>query len=179
MTRIFSTHRLDIRKLESTDWEDFILMNTNKAVMEKIGKGEVKSLEEQKLDFDRFIQYYTLNTGMGVWAVNLRDQPIMIGAASLGEAKRMEELHIGYRLKQEFWGKGYATEIAQGLIQYGIHRLNQNKLGATTNLNNEASIRVLKKTGFILQHKILVDGVEMNYFIFENPQEPPSPKNIS
>lgn len=172
MKLVFSTDRLEIRQLIPQDWEDFLKMNMNHAVMEKIGKGEIKSIEEQRIDFDRFILHYILDTGTGVWAVNILGNSDFIGAASLGESKGMDELHIGYRLKEEYWGMGYATEIAKGLVQYAFEDLGIPKLGATTNLDNLASKKVLNKVGFEEQKPINRDGIEMNYFTLIDQNNP-------
>ncbi|MBR6802065.1 MAG: GNAT family N-acetyltransferase [Eubacteriaceae bacterium] len=61
-------------------------------------------------------------------------------------------LEIGFHLKKEFWGKGFATEAATAMIKYAFETLNKEKLFAGHNPKNEASRKTLKKLGFIYTH---------------------------
>lgn len=56
---------------------------------------------------------------------------------------------IGFHLRPQFWGQGYAAEAAQRVIDYAFHGLMAEKLFAGHNPNNTASRRVLSKLGFI------------------------------
>ena len=47
-------------------------------------------------------------------------------------------------------GKGYATEAAQAMIDYAFDHLRLNRLIATTEYTNAASIRVMHKLGFTI-----------------------------
>lgn len=49
--------------------------------------------------------------------------------------------------KKDCWGKGYATEAAQALIEYGFHHLNIPKIYACTTWNNTASEKVMERLG--------------------------------
>lgn len=57
------------------------------------------------------------------------------------------KLEIGYRLKKEFWGKGYATEVSKKLIQYAINSLDVSEVWALSMKANKASQKVMKKCG--------------------------------
>ena len=54
-------------------------------------------------------------------------------------------IEIGWRLKKEYWGNGYATEVACALVNKGI-QLNK-KIVARAMIENLASIRVMQKVG--------------------------------
>lgn len=55
---------------------------------------------------------------------------------------------IGFHLRPEFWGQGYAAEAANAVIDYAFNTLNAERLFAGHNPNNLASKRVLEKLGF-------------------------------
>ena len=47
-----------------------------------------------------------------------------------------------------FWGKGYATEVVRGIVQYGFEYLGLLKITADCYESNEGSKKVLLKAGF-------------------------------
>lgn len=58
------------------------------------------------------------------------------------------EYEIGFHLRPQFWGKGYAEEAATAVIGYAFSVLNADALFAGHNPNNAASAKVLRKLGF-------------------------------
>ena len=55
---------------------------------------------------------------------------------------------IGFHLRPQFWGKGYATEAAAAVIDYAFTVLKAEALFAGHHPNNTASSKVLRKLGF-------------------------------
>jgi RimJ/RimL family protein N-acetyltransferase len=66
----------------------------------------------------------------------------VIGACGLDGAK------LGYWIGIPFWGRGYATEAARGLIGHAFGDLGHMVLTARARISNPASRRVLEKCGF-------------------------------
>ncbi|MCD8144704.1 MAG: GNAT family N-acetyltransferase [Oscillospiraceae bacterium] len=58
---------------------------------------------------------------------------------------------IGYTLHNPYWGQGYGTECAKGLVQIGFEQLHLHRLEAHVDPDNPASKNVLRKTGFTLE----------------------------
>jgi RimJ/RimL family protein N-acetyltransferase len=57
------------------------------------------------------------------------------------------EIELGYRLRPDAWGKGYATEGAQALLSHALTRPGVRRVYAHALLSNPASLRVLEKIG--------------------------------
>ncbi len=56
---------------------------------------------------------------------------------------------IDYKLKKEFWGKGYGTEVVSSLIDYIYNTLNLDvDIQTDPNILNIASIKICEKCGF-------------------------------
>ena len=55
---------------------------------------------------------------------------------------------LGYWLAKSHWGRGLTTAAAQALVAYGFGTLGLRRLFATTDPENGASQRVLRKCGF-------------------------------
>jgi RimJ/RimL family protein N-acetyltransferase len=58
------------------------------------------------------------------------------------------EYEIGVHLCSKFWGKGYATEAANAVINYAFEVIGAKSLFAGHNPNNTVSKKLLKKLGF-------------------------------
>ncbi len=56
---------------------------------------------------------------------------------------------LGYDLIREHWGRGYMTEAVKALLDYGFLSLNLNRVEATVDPENQRSIRLLERLGFV------------------------------
>jgi len=59
------------------------------------------------------------------------------------------DAHIGYLLGESYWGKGYATELLKGLIDFIKHENKIMRLIAGVATNNIVSSKLLHKLGFL------------------------------
>ncbi|WP_354641779.1 GNAT family N-acetyltransferase [Kitasatospora camelliae] len=92
-------------------------------------------------------------------AVTLRAEagdPVPIGQAALTRDGETAGL-IGYALRPDRWGLGYAGEIAALLCGFGFERLGLHRLAARVDPDNTASVRVLTRAGFRLEGRIRED----------------------
>ena len=81
------------------------------------------------------------------WPIFDLDSDELIGCCGLRPHK--ENLYeLGFHLRPEFWGKGYATEAGHAVIEYAFHNLHTEALFAGHNPQNTASKKVLSKLGF-------------------------------
>ena len=93
------------------------------------------------------------------WRIILQDSAEFIGLAGMtlsNDKFRLGEIY--YKLLPEYWGKGYATEVAKNLILAGFDKFQLHKVEAGVATDNERSIRVLEKVGMTregLRRKIL------------------------
>ncbi|WP_326514475.1 GNAT family N-acetyltransferase [Clostridium intestinale] len=71
---------------------------------------------------------------------------------------------IGHAISNEYTGKGYGTQAAQGLIKYIFENTNTEMLNATVLTYNLASNNVIRKCGFRLIDKIEIEGKEYFYY---------------
>ncbi len=64
-----------------------------------------------------------------------------------GVVDGLRSAEVGYRLRREAWGKGYATEGVRGLVEAALNSLGFDRVQAETMTVNQASRRVLEKAG--------------------------------
>jgi len=95
-----------------------------------------KELENQKLH------------GMQYWPVFETATDDFIGCCGLRPYKQ-NILEIGFHLRPDFWGKGFAKEAASAVIKYAFAELSADALFAGHNPNNQRSKKLLLDLGFV------------------------------
>jgi [ribosomal protein S5]-alanine N-acetyltransferase len=88
------------------------------------------------------------------WPMFLRTTGELVGACGLRPRDPQRKvLELGYALRPEFWGQGFATESARSVIEYAFGRLGASALFAGHHADNAASRRTLEKLGFRFTHE--------------------------
>ncbi len=59
----------------------------------------------------------------------------------------IREWEVGWAVHPSEWGKGYATEAARAIMEWGFTELNIHRVVAFCHADNKASIRVMEKLG--------------------------------
>lgn len=99
------------------------------------------------------------NTGY-TFAIRNKEGQIM-GAIGLHD-REDDKAELGYWIGIPYWNKGYVTEAAKGIIDFGFDELKLNKIFATHFLHNPASGRIMEKIGMkkeaVLIKEVKKDG---------------------
>lgn len=91
-------------------------------------------------------------------AILRKDTKKLIGAAGIRIKSRTNaNADMGYTLRQDQWGQGFATEAARLLLNFGFLRLGLHRIWATAGPENRASIRVLEKIGMKFEGQLRQD----------------------
>lgn len=94
-------------------------------------------------------------------AVVARDTQTLVGFVRLGLASP-GTAELGYAIRHDAWGRGYATEAAAMMLDYGYQTLGLHRIQAACGPDNLASQRVLDKLGFQqegrLRHHVFTNG---------------------
>ncbi|HXG84938.1 MAG TPA: GNAT family N-acetyltransferase [Pyrinomonadaceae bacterium] len=141
------TERLVLKLYTEKDKSDFVNLFTDRIVMKHVGDGVMTIEQTENLWRKLFEKLYAENLET-IWAVFALCDSRYVGHASLRpRPTKPEDWEIGYVLKENEWGKGFATEIARRLIELGFDELNLPEVYATVDDDNFPSIHVLEKTG--------------------------------
>lgn len=158
------TERLILRPFTLKDVHASFKMNLDPDVSRYTGDGGVVSKEE----IERRIREHVLGDydthGYGRLAVELNNSPGFIGFCGLKYLPDINEVDLGYRFMQEYWGKGIATEAGNACLEYGFSTLRLSRVIATVLPANIASIMVLKKLGFEFETRTEEDGETVHQY---------------
>ena len=82
------------------------------------------------------------------WVIRLKDNNEIFGTCGLSlAAARFRMGEIYYSLMPSYWGKGFGTETAQFLVNFGFNQLHLHRIEAGVATENIRSIKVLGKIG--------------------------------
>lgn len=146
------TERLLLKLYGEADKDEFIRLFTNPDVMKYVDKGVLK-VEKAEMLWKKLIYDFYPQGFDTIYAVFEKQNARFIGNSSIRpRPSKKEDWEIGYVLKPEAWGKGYATEIARGLIKFGFEELKLPEVFATIDDDNLDSIKVAEKAGMSFLH---------------------------
>jgi RimJ/RimL family protein N-acetyltransferase len=146
---ILETQRLIIRKWRDSDLHDMAAINQNPQVMEYFPAP--KTFEETR---DFIIAHAGLYEQLGycAYAVELKDNHKFIGFVGLSPVGNDlpcgPAVEILWRISSKHWGKGYATEAAQAVIEHAFNDLRINELVTFTASANKKSEKLMQRLGF-------------------------------
>ena len=141
------TLRVELREFVPADLPDLVRLDTDPRVMRYIAAGRPAAPAAVASALARFIAYPRLYPHLGVWRASRRDTGAFVGWFAFKYAGRAPDIEVGYRLVPGAWGKGYATEGAAALVDYGFDDLDLGRIIGVTHPGNRASQRVLLKAG--------------------------------
>ncbi|MDG4827481.1 GNAT family N-acetyltransferase [Asanoa sp. WMMD1127] len=97
------------------------------------------------------------------WAAEERTTGRFVGWFALRPVggARSTVADLGYRLRREVWGLGYATEGARALVDKGFRDLGVEEIVADTMTVNARSRRVLEKAGLRFVRQFTTDWPEV------------------
>lgn len=146
------TERLILQQYSLSDKENFIELFTDELVMKQVDKA-VLTLEKAEELWKKLTEDFYPRGLDTIYAVFTKKDERFIGNASIRpRPEKKEDWEIGYILRSDEWGKGFATEIAKRLIAFGFDKLNLPEIFATIDDDNLGSIKVAEKAGMSFSH---------------------------
>jgi beta-phosphoglucomutase family hydrolase len=147
-TAILTTRQFIIRELEISDIPDLFRISIQPEVREFIEdfSDDLKIEEEKHSAYIKNIYRYY---GYGIWGVFLKETGQLIGRCGI-ERKMFdtEEIYeLGYLLRKEYQGLGYASQFVRDVLNYCFTALEIPKITAIIDKNNSKSIHLAERVG--------------------------------
>jgi RimJ/RimL family protein N-acetyltransferase len=162
---IARTDRLVIRRLRHDDLDDFYALCGDPVAMRYMGDGQPLTAEQTRKWIEVSLANY-IERGWGCFAVTTRDNNRLIGFCGFARpSDRPGVIELIYAFQPEQWGKGYATEAARAVIDFGFQHAGMIRIEATVNTENDPSKRVLEKAGMVWEKQETdEDGEVVEYY---------------
>lgn len=94
--------------------------------------------------------------GLGLNAMVLKDSDEVIGDCGciVQLVEEREQIEVGYHVRRNLWGNGYATEAARACMDYAFHQLGAQRVISMIRPGNLGSRRVAEKNGLACEKVI-------------------------
>jgi len=160
---IIETERLRLREFVEDDWRAVLAYQTDPLYLRYYSW-----TERTEADVRSFVQMFVEQQRVELrakyqLAVVLKESGQLIGNCGVRITQYARgEADIGYELDPRHWNKGYATEAARAMLDFGFEALNLHRIWAECVAENVGSARVLEKIGMRqegrLREKIYLKG---------------------
>ena len=132
-------------------------VNADPEVMEFINGGAPLTRVESRVMSDRVAEHWR-TYGFGLWAAIEAETGRMVGYAGLSHPSWLpgweRKVEVGWRLRRDAWGHGYATEAGLAAVDYGVDRLALRELISLIHPENRRSVAVARRLGLELRERI-------------------------
>lgn len=152
-----STERLLLRRWSREHARGLAAVNADREVMEFLNSGKPLTRVESAFVSDRVLEHWR-TYGFGLWAVEERDCGRMVGFAGLchplwfpAYARAVE---VGWRLRRDAWGLGYATEAGREALRVGLEERGFAEILAFVHTENHRSAAVAERLGMQLRDRV-------------------------
>jgi len=160
------TERLRLRAFRQDDFETYAAICADPEVMRYLGEGKPLGRSDAWRQMAMILGHWQLR-GYGLWAVEERATGALLGRIGFFEPDGWPDFELGWMLRREAWGRGYATEGARRAMAYAFTELGRDHLISLIRPGNDPSIRVAERLGETLRgqtelfgHPALVYGID-------------------
>lgn len=147
--KIAETKRTVIRELCAQDIDEVVKISREEHILKFVEDGRVPE-EEQKEKLLAYIDNIYSFYDYGIWGIFDRADGSLIGLISLDLLTDTEEAEyeIGFFIRKERLGRGFAKEAIETVINYARNKLSTSELIAVTDCENVPARSLLEKCGF-------------------------------
>jgi RimJ/RimL family protein N-acetyltransferase len=158
---MIETERLILRDWSEGDIGPFMDHTNTPAVMRWLGG--VRSEAEQQQAIARIMRWQE-ERGFTFWAVERKADGALLGFCGLKLADTpgspIEGMHeIGWRLREDAWGQGYAREAAIASLDFAFDTVGAERVVAITFAPNEASWGLMERLGMTRRPELDYDDI--------------------
>jgi RimJ/RimL family protein N-acetyltransferase len=153
-----STDRLWLRRFRTDDAASLYMLDRDPAVRRFVEDGVPPTLAGAAEMIDEWLAAYPPGDLFGFWAAIERASDDVLGWFHFRPSHDApHDPELGYRLTPSSWGKGYATEGSQALIDHWFRTGHERRVIAETMAIHVASRRVMEKVGMQLVRSFHAD----------------------
>lgn len=164
------TDRLYLRRFTLDDAEAYLPLLADPDVIRYVGEPPHTSVESaREVLRSRPLRDYEVH-GFGRMACIEKSTGRLVGFSGLKFLEDLQDVDIGYRFLPDCWGKGYATESAQFLVNHGYGALGLSRIIGLVQRENAASANVLRKVGLCFERIVRLENCAADLDLYATPR---------
>ena len=154
-----TTTRLRLRPLAAEDLDNLVALDADPEVRRHVDQPNAPTPAEVERTLPRLLARFGPAGEPAFWAIEPKEKGTFLGWLHLRPvAEHPDWFDLGYRLRREVWGRGYASEAAAALMHRAFTTLGAQRVVAHALEANAASRRVMEKLGMRLCERYLHRG---------------------
>lgn len=162
---MIETDRLFLRPLRGEDVDALVALHGDA----RVNRFVPAFSHEQAVERLASVERQWAERGHGLCAVELKSSAEFIGRVGLNYWETFDEVELGWILKAEAWGHGYATEAARACLEWGFATLDAEYFIAMIHPENTASVRVAERLGFTPLREDTLFGKPVTVYSLDKP----------
>lgn len=143
---VLETERLCFRPFTMEDLPMLIEQRADPDMNKYLGGPDLQNPEFLSKRIKFYISSWETH-GFGSCVMVWKESGAMIGSAGIQPLDGTDDIEVGYNMIKEFWGRGIGTEAARAWMDFGFRKKGLERIVAVAQLENEASIHIMKKLG--------------------------------
>lgn len=140
------TERLLLRQFREQDFEAYFQLFTDPEVRRFVGGGAEPTREEVWRHMAMVAGIWSIR-GYGQWAIEEKASGELLGRSGVWFPEGFPEIEVGWLIRRERWGSGFATEAGGEALRQAFALLGVTHVISLIDPDNFASRRVAEKLG--------------------------------
>lgn len=172
---MIETKRLLLRRLTVDDLDEVVAFQADPDIVRFMGS----LTREEATDWLRQVDQNWEERGYGRLAIIARDTGLLLGRTGIMYMRQFQETELGWTLRREAWGRGYATEAARACAEWAFGSFDIPYLISLIEPGNVRSTRVAKRLGMkplrndvFLDRPMVVHSIDRERWLAPQAGEP-------
>ena len=142
------TDEIVLKKIEAENADDLFEILTNKNIFKYTPGNPLKTIEAVKNVIGHYERDFKKQKTIFL-GIFLKSEKKLVGIAEIFDFNYdVNSVEIGYRINENYWGKGIATKATAMMVDFLFNVINVNRIQASAMPVNKYSHKVLKKNNF-------------------------------
>ncbi len=158
---VLKTERLTLRQLSVNDDKEIFALRSSEQVNKYIDRDPANTIEDARKFIDKITEIVRQNQSI-YWAITLTNNSNLVGTICLFNfSAENQQAEIGYELLPAFQQQGIMQEAVPKVIEYALAVLGLKTIEACPHIENENSVKLLRKHNFKKQENMNSDSNDM------------------
>ncbi|MCX4026695.1 GNAT family N-acetyltransferase [Endozoicomonas sp. SM1973] len=157
---VIKTKRLMLRGFDQNDLDAYATICESPDFMKFLSAGKPLTREQAWEQIEYIISHWS-EYNYGLWAVVEQSTNKLIGRVGLQYSDDWKGIQIGWALSPQQWGKVYATEAAQAVIDWTFNNQIASELISLIIPENNKSLELAERLGLSYSHDMEYQGIKV------------------